>query len=219
MIYQGRINIELNFMCFANTYGRFQNPYDVNKIDEIEGYKIEFVADNLDIGTRIQTNLIADTIIELRDNINALIYSKKKVILLKLGQERNIIYLFSEVDNREQFSYAIATLGNLVNGLNTDLLRDLTGNKEKDKMPLALLEEFILSIDSEPNGSIGIFRTINRIRQGFPIHSDKTEIIKNLKKFNIDYPIEDHNEAWQVLIDKYRIGLLELIAKIKTYAA
>lgn len=194
-------------------------PFDIQKIERIEGFEVIFSENNEDIGKRIQTNLIADTIIELRDNINALIYSKNKDILLKLGQERNILNLFRIIDNREQFSYAVSTLGNLVNDLNSDLLRKITGNKDKETKSFVLLEEFLNSIDSEPNDTIEIFKTINRIRQGFPIHTDKTEIIKNLKKFGIEYPILDHNETWLILTERYKYGLSELLTKIKKYAA
>jgi len=100
------------------------SPYtfDLNKIDKIEGYVIEFKGEKIDIGTRIETNLIADSIIELRDNINALIYHKNKCILLKLGQERNILSLFRTIDNQVQFTYSIATLGNLINDLNVSIV-------------------------------------------------------------------------------------------------
>ena len=197
----------------------FPYPFDLNKIEKIEGYEIELSGDNRDIGSRIQTNLIADSIIELRDNINALIYSKNKDILLKLGQERNILNLFRSIDNREQFFSAIATLGNLVNDLNVDFLRKVTLNSDKNTKSFALLELFLNKIDDTPNGSIQIFRTINRIRQGFPIHTDKTEIIKYLVKVGIDYPIDNHNDAWLILMKYYKNGLSELLTKIKKYAA
>jgi len=197
----------------------FPYPFDIQKVDKIEGYEIQFLGEKVDIGKRIQTNLIADTIIELRDNINALIYSKENDILLKLGQERNILHLFRAIDNQEQFSYAISTLGNLVNDLNVSLLRKMTANNEKNKKSFALLEQFLNTIDNTPNESLEIFKTINRIRQGFPIHTDKAEIIKNLKKFNIEYPIDNYHYVWQVLIEKYKFGLRDLLKKIKKYAA
>ena len=179
---------------------------------------IEFNSEKADIGKQIQANLIADSIIELRDNINALIYSKNKDILLKLGQERNILHLFRTIDNQEQFSYAIATLGNLVNDLNVDFLRKVTSNTDRDIKSFGLLELFLNSIDNTPNKSIEIFKTINRIRQGFPIHTDKAEIIKNLNKVGIEYPIENHNDSWQILLKYYKSGLTDLLNKIKKYA-
>lgn len=196
----------------------FPYPYDLNKIDKIEGYEIEFKGEKTDIGKRIETNLIADSIIELRDNINALIYYKNKCILLKLGQERNILSLFRTIDNQEQFTYAIATLGNLVNDLNVDFLRKITMNTSDDIKPISLLELFLKVIEDTPNKSIETFRVINRIRQGFPIHTDKTEIIKNLKKVGISYPIENHNEAWRHLLEYYKDGLGDLLVKIKKFA-
>lgn len=193
-------------------------PYDLDKIIEIEGYEIDFPKEDFDIGKRVETNKIADSIIELRDNINALIYSKKKDILLKLGQERNILYLYRRIDNSEQFAYAISTLGNLVNDINTDLLKILIKDSESDKRSFQLLEIFLSQIDSEPFKTVDIFRTINRIRQGFPIHTDKTDIVLALKKFDINYPIEDYNRAWQIISDNYRLALAGLLDKIKRYS-
>lgn len=193
-------------------------PYDLDKINKVEGYEIDFPQEDFDIGKRIETNKIADSIIELRDNINALIYSKRKDILLKLGQERNILSLFRRIDNSEQFAYAISTLGNLVNDINTDLLKILIKDVESDKKPFQLLEIFLTQIDSEPFNTVDIFRTINRIRQGFPIHTDKTDIIIALKKFDIDYPIEDYNKAWQIISENYRLALAGILDKIKRYS-
>ena len=192
-------------------------PFDIQKIKKVEGYEIEFSDNNIDIGTRIQTNILADSIIELRDNINALIYSKHRDNLLKLNQERNILNLFRRIENGEQFSYAISTLGNLVNDINQNLLKKITGNDDKDMKSFALLEQFLNSIDDEKFQVVEIFKSINRIRQGFPIHTDKSDIIKNLRKFNIDYPIIDHNEVWQILLEKYKLGLKELLEKTKKY--
>lgn len=193
-------------------------PFDIDKIDKIEGYEIVFANNNIDIGTRIITNKIADNIVELRDNINALIYGKHRANLLNLVQERNILNLFRMIDNREQLSYAISTLGNLVTDLNTKLLKNLTQNSDEELKSLGLLELFLITIDKEPNQIIDILKTINRIRQGFPVHSDKTGIIENLKKFEISYPILDYNKTWQILLEKYNLSLSELLEKIKKYA-
>jgi hypothetical protein len=193
-------------------------PYDLDKISVIEGYEIAFPEEDIDIGRRIETNKLADSIIELRDNINALIYSKKNEILLKLGQERNILYLFRRIDNREQFTFAISTLGNLVNDINTDLLKILIKDVPPDKKPFQLLELFLSRVDFEPFNTVNIFRTINRIRQGFPIHTDKTDIILALKKFGIEYPIQDYNKAWQLISENYRLALEGLLDKIKNYS-
>jgi hypothetical protein len=194
-------------------------PFDTTKISIIEGHEIIFADNNTDIGTRIETNIIADTIIELRDNINALVYSKHTENLLNLVQERNILNLFRKIDNREQFAYAISTLGNLVTDMNTKLLRKITYNYDEETKSLRLLELFIESIDIEQNQLIKVLKTINRIRQGFPVHSDKTGIIQNLKKFGIDYPIIDYDTTWQILLEKYNIALTELLEKINKYTA
>ncbi len=194
-------------------------PFDINKIKKIEGYKIDFSdseSDN-DIGSRIEINILADSIIELRDNINAIIYAKEKDILLKLGQERNILYLFRKIENREQFFFAIATLGNLVTDINSKLLKKILNNHEKNLKSITLLEHFLTNIENKKYQAVEIFKTINRIRQGFPIHTDKADLLKNLKKFNIDYPLNDYNKTWQLLLEKYKLGLIELLETVNKY--
>jgi hypothetical protein len=57
---------------------------------------------------------------------------------------------------------------------------------------------------------IDVFRNIIRIRQGFPIHSDKAGIISSLKYFELKYPIEDFSSAWKIILFNYRDALKEL---------
>jgi len=193
-------------------------PFDIKKMKNIniEGYEISF-EESIDIGTQIKSNKLADTIIEYRDNINALVYDKHKEILLKLAQERNILYLFRNISNKEQFMYAISTLANLSTDLNTELLRKITNNKDSNIKSLSLLDEFVKVIDNNEKEIIEIFKGINRIRQGFPIHSDKTDYIKNLKKFNIEYPVNDYNNAWAILLLNYSNALMKLLELTKTH--
>jgi len=204
------VTIEDNYISY---------PFDINKIDKIIGYEIEFPVQEPPISIRIEQSILANDIIVLRDNINVLIHSKNGDILFKLGQERNILYLFRQVDSVEQFTYAIATLANLVTDLNIELLRKLTKTADKEIKTIDLLEIFLNNIDSDNKEIVDTFRTINRMRQGFPIHTDKAGIVKTMKKFNIDYPDFTYDTTWHQILEKYKNALSLMMGKIKKYAA
>lgn len=50
-------------------------PYDIDKVGEIEGKTIDFEEPLSTIGEVIETNRLADEIVQLRDNINTLFNS------------------------------------------------------------------------------------------------------------------------------------------------
>jgi len=197
-------------------------PYDLNKIkfQEIKDYEIKFENETTSIDKKIEANKIADSIITCRDSINALFYEKHKNILLKLTQERSILQLFRSVNNEEEFKYAISALANLATDMNNELLRKVTGENEKNELKsIGLLENFLNKIDDESNLIIEPLRNINRIRQSFPTHSDLTGIIKSLKFFGINYPIENYNNAWNILIENYKELLKKILEKTIKYSA
>lgn len=194
-------------------------PYDFEKIptfENLSNFSFEIKDLNFDIGTQIATNLLADKIITLRDNINALFYEKYKENLLKLVQERNILYLFRKIDTNENFTYFIATLGNLVTDLNKDILFKILRLKKSDIGSINLLSEYLkLDTINKTEVIVDSFRKINKIRQGFPIHTDKTGIIKALKHFGIEYPINDFNKSKDILLENYMNTLEVLLESVK----
>ena len=56
----------------------------------------------------------------------------------------------------------------------------------------------------------------NRLRQGYPIHTDKANgVIEAHSFFEIDYPINDFKSAWEKLLISYLEVLKELFDLIK----
>jgi hypothetical protein len=200
--------------------GWINYPFDIEKIEKIEGYEIIEDNDDQTISLRIEQNKLANEIIVLRDNINVLFHSKTKDNLLKLGQERNILYLFRKVDSEEVLTYAIATLANLATDLNKSILLQLTETKDNEIKTINLLESFLkkISSGSEYEETIKTLRIINRLRQAFPIHTDKAGIVNTLADLNIQYPNFDYDNTWRLLLEKYRNALKQLIENIKEYA-
>lgn len=194
-------------------------PFDINKIEKVIGYEFEIENQEQIISTRIEQNVLANEIIVLRDNINVLIHSKTKDTLFRLGQERSILYLFRKVKTEEQLTYAIASLANLVTDLNIQLLKKIAPEPKEGDKSLTLLEKFLNSVENDNIELLGNLKNINRLRQAFPIHSDKADIVKTLKKFGIEYGDKDYNKIWNILITKYRDSLKLMLTLIKKYVA
>lgn len=194
-------------------------PYDINKIEKVIGYEFELENQTQVISDRIEQNKVANEIIVLRDNINALIHSKTKESLFKLGQERNILYLFRKVETEEQLTYAIASLTNLITDLNIKLLKKITPEIESNDKSLILLTKFLDSIDNDSNEIIANQRLIYKLRQAFPIHTDKADIVSTFKKLGVEYGDRDYDKIWKILTKKYHDSLKLMIEKIKKYVA
>lgn len=194
-------------------------PYDIEKIEKVVGYEFKLENQNQPISERIEQNKLANEIIVLRDNINVLIDSKTNESLFKLSQERNILYLFRKVETEEQLTFAIASLTNLITNLNNKLLRKISPDAENDDKSLVLLTKFLSSIDNEHDEIIKDLRLIYKLRQAFPIHTDKADIVKTLKKIGIDYADKDYDKIWNILLRKYCDSLYLIMKKIKKYVA
>ena len=186
-----------------------QYPYNLDKVSKIENNKIEIESPKNTIGEIIETNQLADEIVQLRDNINTLFYDKYKEILLFLNEERGILNFFRKVQTEEEFTHRLASLGELIKNMNSKKLINLI-DQEENNGSISLLEIFIKQLGFKNFEVINIFRKINRIRQGFPIHTDKAVIISSLKYFDLNYPIENYKIAWNTILISYRNGLKEL---------
>ena len=186
-----------------------QYPYDLDKVSKIENNKIEIESPKNTIGEIIETNQLADEIVQLRDNINTLFHDKYKETLLFLNEERGILNFFRKVQTEEEFTHRLASLGELIKNMNSKKLLNLV-DQEENNGSISLLEIFIKQLGFKNFEVINIFRKINRIRQGFPIHTDKAGIISSLKYFDLNYPIENYKTAWNTILISYRNGLKEL---------
>ena len=192
--------------------------YDINQIPEVNGYEeIINEEDELKpISEEIKENQLAGEIIQYRDLINALIYQKYSERLIELDQERNLLEFFKSAKSNEEFSHRIASLGWLVGLMNKKLLKKMSGNPDNNFGTIKLLEEYINLIGGDTEKTTKVLKQINRLRQGYPIHTDKANgVIEAHSFFNIDYPIKDFKSAWEKLLKSYLDVLREIFDTIK----
>lgn len=190
----------------------FKDLIDLNHAE----YEIEISDHNL--SERITNNSLAAGIIEARDNINALFHSKFKKRLLLLNEERNLLDFFKDAHTEEEFSHRIASLGQVSRDFNLDVLKRNVIKAEEEDKSLQLLEKYLHQIGIVKSEIVNRIKNIGRIRQGYPIHTDLTGVIKALTYFQIDYPINDYSETWNTLLQAYHQSLRELLEILKSEA-
>ena len=192
--------------------------YDLDQIPEVYGYEeeIEMNKNIKTIENQLSENLLADDIIQHRDHINAVFYNKYSEKLIDLDQERSLLDFFKPSKTKEDFSYRIASLGSLVGKLNKGILIKIVGTSTPTDGTLSLLAKYLQSINGDEDKIITPLKHINRLRQGYPIHTDKaTGVIDAHKYFNLEYPIINFEEAWKVLLNAYLNSLKYLYELLK----
>jgi len=111
---------------------------------------------------------IGSSIILKRDTINSLYHFKFTEILLKIDEEQSLLELFRPANNKEEFSYRITALGNLVANMNVKSLRKQTGNTNEEIKSIKLLEDF-LNKNKDENDDTKIEEMLNVIRNLYNI--------------------------------------------------
>lgn len=202
---------------YTNTHPGSICPFDPNKIKMEKGNKYKIEIPEKTLSEEVNYNKVAFSIISKRDEINALFNDKFNDKLLTLNQERSLLELFRPALTQEEFSYRVTALGNLVGNLNKEVLSNLSNLDPKKHGSINLIEDFLNKYDNNQNISL-VFKNLNKLRQGYPVHGDNVDgVIQAYNFFKIYYPINDFNKAWITLINAYNeslISLFGLISKI-----
>lgn len=197
------------FLTSDNTENRLE--FDVKRIKNPVDVSIEIDIPKTKLMSDISEFELAELIIDSRDKINSLFKLKYKGELLIIPQERNLLELFRPVNTQEEFSFSLSGLATMVTGFNIILLRTLTGIDDKRIKSISLFEKFLKEYyEKDSIQSIKIFRSINTMRQGYPVHIDHAGCIKAHKSLNLIYPIDKYNDAWKVILSNYYKGLKEI---------
>ncbi len=184
-------------------------PFDADKIiieDELETKDEQLMED-------LSLLQLATSIIEIRDYINAKFKELYGSNLLFLKTERDLLNLFKNAYSIEDFNYRVSALRNLVTDLNVDTLRLLTKTTDKQIGSISLLEKLISKNDKYESLIISTFKSINRLRQSYPTHSDNADgVQKAFKYFNVQYPVFNFSESWLIILKAYREALHKLLS-------
>lgn len=183
------------------------NPNNLIEPQNAE-YEIE-VGHNL-LNEEIKENKLAAAIIETRDRINVIFHSKHGVSLLLLNEERNLLDFFKSATTEEEFSHRLASLGEVSRLMNADILREITGESDKAILSVSLLDKFLKKINKPNKTIIDNLKNIGRVRQGYPMHTDRAGVVQAYNFFGLQYPVEDFENTWTSLLNHYLKSLKQL---------
>lgn len=194
-------------------------PFDPSRIPSPTGTTIEVDLVGVSF-MKDQTFLqLASLIIDNRDNINAIFSNIHKEKLILLNEERDLLQLFRDASNPEEFFYRICALANAATTFNIKILREITGISDAQIKSISLIENYLEKINSSSPEIIKTLRSINRIRQGYPVHGDQADgVLEAHRYFNLLYPIDDFSNSWKTLLIHYLNALKKLLEILKEKA-
>lgn len=163
---------------------------------------------------------MASSIIDARDNINAIFNLRNKDKLIVLVEERDLLQLFRDAQTMEEFFYRLCALANAATHMNTKCLRRLTQIEDTKVKSIQLLESYLDKIGIAGSKIIKTLRNINKLRQSYPVHGDRTKgVLEAHEYFTIEYPIADYSVTWKKLLKRYLEALQKLLKELKETTA
>lgn len=159
---------------------------------------------------------LASSIIDARDNINAIFNQLNNDKLIVVVEERDLLQFFRDATTKEEFSYRLCALANAATNMNIQCLRTLTETENKEIKSIQLLELYLDKIGLKDKKPIETLRKINKLRQSYPVHGDRSKgVVEAHNYFKIEYPIIDFSESWKNLLEKYLEALHQLLNYLK----
>ena len=191
-------------------------PFDPSFIEDPFGALIEVELAGHQLMQEATFLQLASSIIDTRDNINAIFHSIHKEKLIVLREERDLLQLLRDAVSQEEFFYRLSALANAATGFNIIILRQITGNTNPQIKSIGLLENYLNDLSVPSSAIISTLRSINSMRQGYPVHGDRAKgVLEAHKYFSLNYPVIDFSNAWKTLLLHYLNSLQSLLEIIK----
>lgn len=192
------------------------NPFNPSKIQLLESKVITISTRDESMGFNHSALQLGSKIINSRDNINAVFQEKYGNKLLQMNQERSLYEFVREVHSQEEFSYRLSSLAELASNFNVKILKTIVANDSNGLKSISLLERYLKKIDGANLHCIEILRNIRALRKGYPTHGDNLkDVLAAHRFFMIEYPIENYELAWNMLLVNYSKVLEMLLEAVR----
>jgi hypothetical protein len=193
------------------------SPFESSRIHMKNGEAFEVELSGKPIMEDLTYMQLATKIIETRDYINAVANDKLAGRLLSLPSERDLLQLFREAKTEEDFIYRISALKNIATNLNEELLDKNIRTSKPITGSISLLEAYLKSLPDYDETPIKVLKSINRLRQAYPIHTDTADGVQDAHKFfGLAYPIKNYDEAWRAILVSYSDALKRIFEMISS---
>jgi len=187
-------------------------PFETSLINVRPGYEEEIVIQPEDTQNRLT---VGTQITDILDNINAIFYEQHKELLFRPREFRAPLELIRSANNREEFVYRIAALGNVIDGLNKEVLQKVINEKDENYTSIILLGKYLIQKEAEGKTITKTLQDILKIRKAYPIHSDSIGgVVQAHRDLGIEYPISDYNSTWEKLLQEFKACCNEIMKTI-----
>ena len=200
------------------TYNSTDFPlFDVGSIDIIVPSEQKVYIPSIDFEDNLDSISIAGKIVDLRDSINALFGELCDNKLLSLTQERALFDLTKSCTTIEVFSHRVASLCSLVISIDKNAFSKVPGFSSEggsiDRMGDYLRKFYPGAITESIMENLSKY---NHLRRMYPIHSDRAKgVLPAFSYFDINYPIDNYQDAWIKLLNSYKDLLSKLLSLFK----
>lgn len=179
-------------------------PFDTNRIPEPKGFELIVKIDTPNLSDNRKGLKIGGDIVDILDNINAIFHDKFGYLLFVPREFRATLELVRPANTKEEYIVRVISLAQLINQLNISALRDLTKENDTQVKSIMLLERFLTLGGGKPERAVQIIRAIVRLRQGYPVHTDTADGVREAHQFlSIRYPVTDYEESWNILLNQF----------------
>jgi hypothetical protein len=190
-----------------------RSPFDPTKISEPVGAEVHVTIENTDLANNLNELQVGTLIVDAMDNINARFHDLHGQDLFVATEFRATLDLIRPASSRDEFTVRVITLAHIIDHLNLNLLRKITGVTDSKFASISLLEQYLKSIKGDYSLVIKTFRNLVYLRNGYPVHTDKDgRVIDAHKYFAIKYFPSDFREAWLTLLK----GFLKALDLLKS---
>ena len=193
-------------------------PFDPSTLHFLVPSEFEVEIPEMEDPTAKAAAELASQIIDLRDAVNAVYGEKHKKRLLSLAQERALFELSRRCDTREEFSHRVVSLCGLATSIDSSALPAPGGTPSEggsiDRLGVFLRETYPGAASDEIMQDLTRF---NHLRRMYPTHTDEASgVLAAFHHFGIEYPVHDYQQAWERLLDRYRVLLSRLLQLLRT---
>ncbi|MGO9480188.1 MAG: hypothetical protein ACLP05_00210 [Candidatus Kryptoniota bacterium] len=193
----------------ANTPPR--PPFDTSRIPDPDG--VEFIVrfEEDPLAGKLEMSQIGSEIVDALDNINTIFHGVHDDLLFVPREFRAALELVKPVNSKDEYIVRTISLAQLVDQLNSAVLRKIVGETDSHVRSISLLERYMISLGSNPELVVKTLENILRVRQGFPAHAETTDGVREAHQyFGIGYPVTDFKDARRNLLSAFLKALMEI---------
>ena len=181
-----------------------QAPFDISRIPDPEGVEVTLPMQKPNLLDNPEGLQLGGEIVDMLDNINAVFHDHFGCLLFVPQEFRATLELVRPANSKEEYIVRVISLAQLVDRLNIPSLRTLTNEKDSQVKSISLLERFIMSLGGKPEPAIPILRSLVRLRQAYPVHTDTADGVREAHMIlGVGYPVTEFRTAWLTLLTHF----------------